>query len=206
MLDRTPGSIRALLVGSDEDAYLAWNLAALCPWMTVAEPPATRRKALVPPPALVARQGFRAPNKLADILAASYRHREEITELKAAVCRGESFIHERDRFGMAIRRWDAEGGSWGLQVLSALLVDAMEHLQAWSGHGTTGKSESQGCGPPSANGWPCSSRTHLLYRRLAGVPGPPCQAQCLRCAGFETAGGRPSLGPIPRCETWEVDW
>ncbi|KND91434.1 CCA tRNA nucleotidyltransferase, mitochondrial [Tolypocladium ophioglossoides CBS 100239] len=134
MQNRSPGSIFTLLVFSDDAAYLAWNLAAVCPWMTVQDPPDPGRKANAPPPvALVAREGFKAPNKLTDIMAASQRHRKEIVELKRAVCSKEPFIHERDRFGMAIRRWDAQGGFWALQVLSALLVDAMDHPEAWSG-------------------------------------------------------------------------
>ncbi|PNY29993.1 CCA tRNA nucleotidyltransferase, mitochondrial [Tolypocladium capitatum] len=133
MQNRSPGSIGALLVLSDDAAYLAWNLAAVCPWMAVQDLPDPDRKANAPPPvSVIAREGFKAPNKLTGILTASHRHRKEIAELKSAVCSKEPFIHERDRFGMAVRRWDAQGGSWALQVLSALLVDAMEHLEAWS--------------------------------------------------------------------------
>lgn len=156
----SPGSICALLILSDDATYLAWNLAAVCPWMTVQDRADPARKANAPPPvAVVAREGFKAPNKLTDIMAASHRHREEIVELKRAVCREEPFIHERDRFGMAIRRWDAQGGSWALQVLSALLVDAMGHVEAWSGRDVEGKADLLrrrrvgGSGTTGANGW-----------------------------------------------------
>lgn len=129
---KKPDSIASRLIQTDDAAYCAWNLAAVCPWMTVDDPPAPRRKAnALPPVGVVAREGFKAPNKLNDIITASYRHRREILELKNAVCNNESYINERDRFGMAIRKWDAQGGSWRLQVLSALLVEAMETLEAW---------------------------------------------------------------------------
>ena len=100
--------------------------------MTIDDPPNLRRKAnALPPVAVVAREGFRAPNKLAGVIAASYRHRVEITELKRAVNDGAPHTKEPDRVGMAIRRWDAQGGSWKLQVLNALLVEAMERLPVW---------------------------------------------------------------------------
>jgi tRNA nucleotidyltransferase (CCA-adding enzyme) len=131
--DETPGSVGELLIQTEEGAYSAWNLAALSPWMSIVDPPNANRKANAPPPvAVAAREGFRAPNKLTDIITASYRNRSDILCLKQAVCNRESFINERDRFGMAIRRWDAPMGSWRLQVLSAMLVEALEVLPGWS--------------------------------------------------------------------------
>ncbi len=48
--------------------------------------------------------------------------------LKTAVLEGDSDSKKRDKFGMAIRHWESRGGHWKLQVLSALLVEAMEAL------------------------------------------------------------------------------
>jgi hypothetical protein len=105
--------------------------------MIVEEPQNFRKKpSAYPPVAVVAREGFRAPNRLADIVAASYRHREEILELKEAVCNGASYIDERDRFGMAIRKWDSPANTWQLQVLNALLVEALETLPTWCREGS----------------------------------------------------------------------
>jgi tRNA nucleotidyltransferase (CCA-adding enzyme) len=130
---RTPGSIGDVLVKTDDTAYFAWNLAALAPWMPIQDPPDPRRKAnALPPVAVVAREGFKAPNKLSDVIASSQRNRDEILKLKRAVDDKASFIHERDTLGMAIRRWDSQGGSWKLQVLSALLTDAAESLEVWT--------------------------------------------------------------------------
>lgn len=125
-------SFANVLVQSDDAAYIAWNLAAVSPWMVVDHPPDPKRKLNAPPPvAVIAREGFKAPNKLSDVISASHRHRREILDLKQAVCQKRPIINERDRFGMAIRKWDAQGGSWRLQVLSALLVEAMEVLGEW---------------------------------------------------------------------------
>jgi hypothetical protein len=142
MQNRTsPGSIGHQLVRTDDAAYVAWNLAAVTPWMSVQDPPDPKRKPnALPPVAVIAREGFKAPNKLTDVIAASHRHRMEILELKEAVCTKASFIQERDRFGLAIRRWDSQGGSWRLQVLSALLVEAMDKLDNWLESNVTGGS------------------------------------------------------------------
>lgn len=134
-----------MLVRTDEAQYFAWVLAAVVPCGQV-EPPALltppapiekpgRKKAKTttnvstkPPLPLIVlavREGIRAPNKLCDVLTGAFRHRGEITALKQAVCEGAPYIHERDRFGMAIRAWEARGSNWRLQVLYALLYDIM---------------------------------------------------------------------------------
>ncbi|KAF5617297.1 tRNA nucleotidyltransferase [Fusarium sp. NRRL 25303] len=125
-------SIAGRLITSLDATYTAWNLAALSPWMTVEEPPNPHRKAnALPLVAIVSREGFKAPNRLSSIVAASHRNRDEILKLKRAVCNGESYIQERDRFGMAIRKWDTPAGTWRLQVLNALIVEALETLTGW---------------------------------------------------------------------------
>ncbi|KAG9496959.1 hypothetical protein J7337_011748 [Fusarium musae] len=130
--DRDSTSIAGRLITSTDATYSAWNLAALSPWMTVEEPPHPRRKAnALPLVAIVSREGFKAPNRLSSVVAASHRNRDEILKLKRAVCNGESYIQERDRFGMAIRKWDTPAGTWRLQVLNALLVEALETLTVW---------------------------------------------------------------------------
>ncbi|KAF4452859.1 hypothetical protein F53441_4362 [Fusarium austroafricanum] len=131
--DQSSTSVASRLITSTDASYFAWNLAALSPWMTIEEPPNPRKKRNAPPlVAVVSREGFKAPNRLSEIVTASHRHREEILELKHAVCNGEPYILERDRFGMAIRKWDTPAGTWRLQVLNALLVEASGSLSEWS--------------------------------------------------------------------------
>lgn len=132
--NKTPGSIYDVLVRSDESSYFAWTLAALAPWMSIESPPHTGPGKSPPPFAtLAAREGIKATNKLCDVATASYNHRAEIMSLKAAVLEGAAHVRERDRLGLAIRRWEARGGHWRLQVLSALLHEALRTLQPESG-------------------------------------------------------------------------
>ncbi|KAK3944819.1 mitochondrial CCA tRNA nucleotidyltransferase [Diplogelasinospora grovesii] len=124
--NKTPGSIYEVLVTSEEAGFFAWNLAALCPWEQLPEEkPVKAGKHPLPLASQAAREGFRAPNKLCDVVTAAHRHRQNILELKEIVCNKEESRNERDRFGMAIREWDARGGQWRLQVLYAVLVDLL---------------------------------------------------------------------------------
>lgn len=130
--NKTPGSIYDLLVTSDEARYYAWAIAAVIPWEQVPdEPPTKPGKLAIPLGAQVSREGFKAPNKLCDVITSSHRHRAAITELKRIVLSTEDDDKtkktERDRFGMAIRQWDSRGGGhWRLQVLFAVLADIGE--------------------------------------------------------------------------------
>ncbi|KYK56705.1 putative tRNA nucleotidyltransferase [Drechmeria coniospora] len=142
-----PESVGSRLVRSSDSLYLAWSLAAVSPWMTVDDPPNHSRKAnSLPPVAIVAREGFKAPNKLTDVMAASHRHRKEILELKRVVCSKGPTMNRRDIFGMAIRRWEAHGGHWTLQVLSALLVEAMDQVEPRDDRGFHIDTSGPGCG------------------------------------------------------------
>ncbi|KAL6700234.1 poly A polymerase C-terminal region-like protein [Trichoderma pleuroticola] len=128
--NRDTGSICQILVDDDESTYLAWNLAAVSPWIPVEDRSGRKQKAnALPPVGIIAREGFKASNKLTTIMAACHKHRAEILELKEAVCESTLKIHERDTFGMAIRKWEAVGGNWKLQVLGVILADAMEKLE-----------------------------------------------------------------------------
>ncbi|KAG5662933.1 hypothetical protein KAF25_005351 [Fusarium avenaceum] len=134
--DQSSTSVASRLITSGDAPYLAWNLAALSPWMMVEDPPNPRKKPSSPLVATISREGFKAPNKLSDIVSAAHRHREEIMELKNAVCAGKPIVQERDRFGMAIRKWDSPAGTWRLQILNALLVEALETLPEWRRDGS----------------------------------------------------------------------
>ncbi|KAI3323554.1 hypothetical protein HD806DRAFT_522701 [Xylariaceae sp. AK1471] len=139
--NQTPGSIYSILVRTDEASYYAWTLSALSPWEYVDEPLHVGKGR--PPPhlaALAGREGIKAPNKLCELITAAHRNRADILALKTAVVQKAAHITERDRFGMAIRQWDAKGGYWRLQVLFTLLVEAM---QRWSVE-ATGSADNDG--------------------------------------------------------------
>jgi hypothetical protein len=74
---------------------------------------------------MVAREGLKMSNHVSTLVTGACRHRAEIADFKRAVTVGEVWTCERDKLGMAIRRWDANGGNWKLQVLLAILVEAM---------------------------------------------------------------------------------
>ncbi|KAI2640811.1 hypothetical protein GGS26DRAFT_586807 [Hypomontagnella submonticulosa] len=125
--NKTPGSIYDILVRTDEAAYYAWVLTAVCPWENVEDQPHTG-KGRAPPPfgTLAAREGIKATTKLCDLVTAAHNHRAEIMSLVTAVSENAPIIAERDKFGMAIRRWDSRAGHWRLQVLYALVAEAMD--------------------------------------------------------------------------------
>ncbi|KAK4193805.1 hypothetical protein QBC35DRAFT_371631 [Podospora australis] len=125
----SPGSIYHLLVTNEEARYFAWSMVTLTPWEQLPDdPPLKSGKAALPLPTQAAREGFKAPNKLSDIVTAAHRHRAEILQLKKIVCEKKPEMAERDKFGVAIREWDSRGGHWRLQVLFAALVDVEERV------------------------------------------------------------------------------
>ncbi|KAI9649857.1 CCA tRNA nucleotidyltransferase, mitochondrial [Ciborinia camelliae] len=127
-LNETPESIYKSLVRSDDAKYLAWILAALTPWTAIPPAQATKPGGKVPPPygQLVAREGLKAESKLCSMVGGAFKQYAEITELKDAIKRNDSYIHQRDTVGMMIRKWDSQGGQWKLQVLFALFVEAFK--------------------------------------------------------------------------------
>ena len=132
---KTPGSIYEELVRGDEGRYFAWTLAALTPWERVDDLPNPKPgKPSLAMSFLAAREGFKAQNKLCDLLVASRKHRGAINELKDIVITKGAAQNERERFGMAIREWNPKGG-WRLQVLSAILVDVDVRTMGDAGEG-----------------------------------------------------------------------
>ena len=120
-----------LLRNADEQ-YLAWICATMMPWTDA--PTVPHQKPLQRPyftAYLVAREGFKAPNKICDVVAASLSNSEEIRSLVAQCARGlqrpdtinpTSDATARDTLGMAIRRW---GSTWRTQVLFNLTYEVV---------------------------------------------------------------------------------
>lgn len=123
--NNSPSSIYKLLVCSHDAAELSWLLAALVPWAEIANPYPSKSggKAPMPFATLVAKEGIKASNRVCDTVTGAFRHFEEISKFKQAVIAQENWTLEPDKLGMAIRRWDAGGGHWKLQVLFAILVE-----------------------------------------------------------------------------------
>ncbi|CAI6332517.1 unnamed protein product [Periconia digitata] len=105
---------RTLLRNTDEK-YLSWVCAAVMPWADAPQVP--NSKPARPPfyaAYLVAQEGFKAPNKVCDVIAASLNNSEEIRKLV------DKRPRERDVLGMAVRRW---GPTWRTQVLFSLVYE-----------------------------------------------------------------------------------
>lgn len=125
-----PVVISETLLRNPEEQYLAWICTTLMPWADA--PTVPNSKPLQRPfyaAYLVAREGIKAPNKICDVIAASFKDGEEIRQhvekCYASSKRKDSVKSEddaatRDGCGMAIRRW---GPTWRSQVLFSLIYE-----------------------------------------------------------------------------------
>jgi tRNA nucleotidyltransferase (CCA-adding enzyme) len=131
---QSPASIYNILVQSNEDAYFAWVLASLCPWNSFSayEAGSKSTKPDLPMVARVARDGLKVPNKLSDLISASHCHREEILAIREAFLNNSPVSQERDTLAMTIRRWASRSKHWQIQVLYAVLTEAMAKFDQWN--------------------------------------------------------------------------
>jgi hypothetical protein len=75
---------------------------------------------------MVAREGIKADNKICNAASGAFKQYKQIIKLKDDIIQKEPYTNERDTVGMTIRRWDSQGGSWRVQAMFALLVEAMD--------------------------------------------------------------------------------
>lgn len=140
-----PDIVPNTLLRDDDDRYLAWICATLLPWAdapTVPHHKPTQRPFFAA--YLVAREGFKAPNKVCDVIAASLSNGEEIRKVVAKCAKGlrrpdtPNAVQEstaRDTLGMALRRW---GSTWRTQVFFNLIYEIVlsqgsrEGLLSWA--------------------------------------------------------------------------
>jgi tRNA nucleotidyltransferase/poly(A) polymerase len=132
-LDNTiPTVIAETLLRDADEKYLAWICAAVIPWAdapTVPHPKPTQRPYHTG--YLVAREGFKAPNKVCDVIAAALGNGDEIRTTVAQCAKGlrrpdtVNSINDptaRDTLGMSLRRW---GSAWRIQVLFNLTYEVV---------------------------------------------------------------------------------
>lgn len=124
-----------------EEKYFAWQLAAMVPYRDAPTPQAPPGKKTLPPVAVsVAKEGFKATNRVADVIGASVKNQEEIAGIVDKLferkrrpdkqVEGAEDVTRRDVLGMAIRRW---GATWRSQVLYSLLVEISENVDQVDG-------------------------------------------------------------------------
>lgn len=120
------------LLRDDDERYLAWVCATVIPWVdtpTVPHHKPTQRPFFAA--YLVAREGFKAPNKVCDVIAASLSNTDEIRKTVAQCAQSlrrpdkinpTNDFTARDTLGMSLRRW---GTSWRTQVLFNLVYEVV---------------------------------------------------------------------------------
>ncbi|KAI4627835.1 hypothetical protein J4E80_001969 [Alternaria sp. BMP 0032] len=125
-----PAAIPDTLLRNEDERYLAWVCATMMPWMDA--PTIPHQKPLQRPyfaAYLVAREGFKAPNKICDVIASALSNSEEIRNVVGRCAKGlrrpdtinpTDDATARDTLGMAIRRW---GSSWRTQVFMNLVYE-----------------------------------------------------------------------------------
>lgn len=127
--DSSPSLVKEILLADDEQEYIAWNLATFTAWFNAPVPQANSKgKTPLHVAVLAAREGYKAPNKLCDVIGASFRDVVEIIKLKDLVSVQYKFkrlsqqddLTGREALGMAIRRW---GTTWRNQAVYALLSE-----------------------------------------------------------------------------------
>jgi tRNA nucleotidyltransferase (CCA-adding enzyme) len=127
-----PAIISTTLLRDADEKYLAWICTTVMPWAdapTVPHHKPTQRPFFTG--YLVAREGFKAPNKVCDVIAASLGHGDEIRNMVSQCARGlrrpdtvnpTNDATGRDVLGMALRRW---GSTWRTQVLFNLVYEVV---------------------------------------------------------------------------------
>ncbi|KAH9881874.1 hypothetical protein J1614_001045 [Plenodomus biglobosus] len=120
------------LLRNDDEKYLAWVCSTVMPWVdapTIPHPKPAQRPLFAA--YLVAREGFKAPNKVCDVIAASLSNSEEIRNHVSHCAKGlrrpdtvdpSNDFTARDTLGMAIRRW---GPTWRTQVLFNMVYEVV---------------------------------------------------------------------------------
>jgi tRNA nucleotidyltransferase (CCA-adding enzyme) len=130
--DDVPAVLSNVLLRDADEKYLAWISATVIPWADAPTVPHHKPKQRPFFAAyLVAREGFKAPNKVCDVIAAAIGSGEEIRTTVAQCARGlrrPDTINPaddptgRDTLGMALRRW---GSTWRTQILFNMMYEVV---------------------------------------------------------------------------------
>ena len=129
-------TISRLVLTNPEEEYIMWILCAMVPWADAPIREASIKGGKQPPPSAVsvAREGFKATNKVCDVLGSSIHNFAEIISVKSTFIRqtanpqrkavNDEDMTTRECLGMAIRRW---GSSWRSQIAFALAYDMVHN-------------------------------------------------------------------------------
>jgi tRNA nucleotidyltransferase (CCA-adding enzyme) len=121
-------ALRGHLIHDSTEEYLAWNLAALVPFGDAHVDIGKGKTRYIAE--LTAREGFKATNKMCDVISHSCQNLRDILTFKndfRSVMQNPNKKTDtfdptrRDSLGMSIRKW---GPTWRSQILYALLYEA----------------------------------------------------------------------------------
>lgn len=106
--------------------YTVQDLAVTSPWLAAKGCSYnTGKRNTLSHVVIVVREGYKATNKQTAFISACLSNWREIVDLKTVICIQASLIHPRDVVRRVIRRQESYGGTWKLQVLDAMLFDAI---------------------------------------------------------------------------------
>lgn len=126
-----PPVIPQTLIRNSDERYFAWICAAVMPWADAPKVPHKKRaKNPFHAAYLVAQEGFKAPNRVSEVIVASMENSEDIMKLveqcwkEISHSKTEPNLQKdasaRDTLGMAIRRW---GSTWRMQLFFSLVYE-----------------------------------------------------------------------------------
>ncbi|RKF82294.1 CCA tRNA nucleotidyltransferase, mitochondrial [Golovinomyces cichoracearum] len=108
------------------ESETVWLLAAYAPWSRVKQQAGLSNKSSLALGAEAARLALKVENKKMNLISGCIKNYDEIITLKESILRGDEMVRQRDTVGSLIRNWDSSGGNWRLQVVFAILAEAMD--------------------------------------------------------------------------------
>lgn len=127
-LKTTINRVRGILIRDESEAYYAWLIAALSPWVDVPCRVSHGPKAKPNPERSVevARDSLRADNKTANILRGASVYWKDIISIKSSHVKGDldgTPAEIRQHIGLHLRSWTKD---WRLCLIAAILQEVMQ--------------------------------------------------------------------------------
>ena len=117
--------VRSALVRDESEAYYAWLIAALAPWIDVPDR-TSKTKPNAPRSVEVARDSLRADNKTNGILRGASKNWKSIVSVKSGHIKSDldgTPAEIRQHIGLHLRTWNKD---WRLCLVAAILQEAMQ--------------------------------------------------------------------------------
>lgn len=127
-LKATTNRVRGILIRDESEAYYAWLIAALTPWIDVPDRVSQGPRAKPNPPrsAEVARDSLRSDNKTISLLRGASMNWRNIISFKSSHINGDlngTPAEIRQQTGLHLRSWNKD---WRLCLVAAILQEVMQ--------------------------------------------------------------------------------